>query len=57
MGVISVTGLFPFQIEVSSKFQRSYKLLLKRHCKGDRQKQEMIEAIASTSSDYGNSSK
>lgn len=46
MGVISVTGLFPFQIEVSSKFQRSYKLLLKRHCKGDRQKQAMIEAIA-----------
>jgi mRNA-degrading endonuclease YafQ of YafQ-DinJ toxin-antitoxin module len=46
MGVISVTGLLPFQIEISSKFQRSYKLLLKRHCKGDRQKQEMIEAIA-----------
>jgi Txe/YoeB family toxin of Txe-Axe toxin-antitoxin module len=46
MGVIFVTGLFPFQIEISSKFQRSYKLLLKRHCKGDRQKQEMIESIA-----------
>ncbi len=41
-----MTGLFPFQIEVSTKFQRSYKLLLKRHCKGDRQKQEMIEEIA-----------
>jgi hypothetical protein len=41
-----VTGLFPFQIEASSKFQRSYKLLLKRHCKGDRQKETFIDTIS-----------
>jgi hypothetical protein len=46
MGVIFVTGLFPFQIEASSKFQRSYKLLLKRHCKGARQKQALIDTIS-----------
>jgi mRNA-degrading endonuclease YafQ of YafQ-DinJ toxin-antitoxin module len=45
MGVIFVTGSFPFQIEASSKFQRSYKLLLKRHYKGDRQKEIFINAI------------
>ncbi|MCA6502854.1 MAG: hypothetical protein ACK6CP_19750 [Pseudanabaena sp.] len=41
-----MTGLFPFQIEASSKFQRSYKLLLKRHCKGDRQKETFIDTIS-----------
>ncbi len=41
-----MTGLFPFQIEASSKFQRSYKLLLKRHCKSERQKESLINAIS-----------
>ena len=40
-----MTGLFPFQIEASSKFQRSYKLLLKRHYKRERQKEAFINAI------------
>ncbi len=40
-----MTGSFPFQIEASSKFQRSYKLLLKRHYKGDHQKEVFINAI------------
>ena len=41
-----MTGSFPFQIEASTKFQRSYKLLLKRHYKSERQKLVFADAIS-----------